>query len=253
MSILFLFWVAVTVASIVNAAEFTMTASQYVGVKTGTPFDITWADATGPVTLLLKNGAANNLQTVETIAFRHQKQHWHLARMLSRSTTVEDRTIAYSLHWRDQRQQAQAQSLANHQSLNLSQRQTAAPTPSGHSGLSTGSKAAIGVGVTFGVLLFAAFGAFAFWYGKRAASRKNNDSGAITNDKAELGSGVPRRRELEDTSIPLNDEEKSELDRRRRAAELEAGSSPISPVETVTERAELEALRERGNAPIEMD
>jgi hypothetical protein len=55
---------------------------------------------------------------------------------------------------------------------------------------------------------------------------------------------------MEDTSLPLDDEEKAELERRRRAAELEG--SPISAVEVPTERAELEALRERGNAPVEM-
>jgi hypothetical protein len=40
---------------------------------------------------------------------------------------------------------------------------------------------------------------------------------------------------------PLSEEEKKELERRRRAAELE-GSSPISPG-VVSERAELEARR----------
>ncbi len=69
-------------------------------------------------------------------------------------------------------------------------------------------------------------------------------------DKPELGPGIPRRGEMEDTSLPLDDEEKAELDRRRRAAELEG--SPISAVEVPSERAELEALRERGNAPVEM-
>lgn len=51
--------------------------------------------------------------------------------------------------------------------------------------------------------------------------------------------------------MALNDEEKAELERRRRAAELEG--SPISPVEVASERAELEALRVKGNAPVEMD
>jgi hypothetical protein len=49
----------------------------------------------------------------------------------------------------------------------------------------------------------------------------------------------------------LNDEERAELERRRRAAELEG--SPVSPVEVVSERAELEALRVKGSAPVEMD
>jgi hypothetical protein len=117
-------------------------------------------------------------------------------------------------------------------------------------GLSTGAKAGIGIGVTFGVILFAGFGAFTFWYGKRSATEKK-DTGLPIEDKAELGPGVPRRKELEDTSVPLNAKEKAELERRRRAAELEG--SPISPVEIPSERAELEALREKGNAPVEMD
>lgn len=66
-------------------------------------------------------------------------------------------------------------------------------------------------------------------------------------DKPELGPGIPRRSEMEDTSLPLDDEEKAELERRRRAAELEG--SPISPVEVPTERAELEALRGRPMHP----
>ncbi|KUJ11202.1 uncharacterized protein LY89DRAFT_700450 [Mollisia scopiformis] len=61
-------FVAAAALAVANAAQFTMTASQFVSVKTGTPFDLTWSNATGAVTLLLKNGAANNLQTVETIA-----------------------------------------------------------------------------------------------------------------------------------------------------------------------------------------
>ncbi|CZR54223.1 uncharacterized protein PAC_04106 [Phialocephala subalpina] len=53
--------------AVAQAAQFTMTASQFVSVKTGTAFDITWSNATGAVTLLLKNGASNDLKTVATI------------------------------------------------------------------------------------------------------------------------------------------------------------------------------------------
>ncbi|KAE8447517.1 hypothetical protein EG329_010647 [Mollisiaceae sp. DMI_Dod_QoI] len=58
---------AAAALAVANAAQFTMTASQFVSVKTGTAFDLTWSNATGPVTLLLKNGPANDLKTVETI------------------------------------------------------------------------------------------------------------------------------------------------------------------------------------------
>jgi hypothetical protein len=101
------------------------------------------------------------------------------------------------------------------------------------------------------VLLFVGFAAFAFWYGKRSATRKKKDGEPVITDRPELGPGTPRRKELEDTSLPLNAEEKEELERRRRAAELEG--SPIGPVELPTERVELQALRDRDIAPVEMD
>ena len=63
-----------------------------------------------------------------------------------------------------------------------------------------------------------------------------------------MGPGVPRRKELEYTSVPLNGEERAELERRKRAAELEGVA--INPVEIPTERTELEALRERNIAPV---
>lgn len=37
-------------------------------VTEGTPFEITWTDADGAVTLLLKDGPSSNLATVATIA-----------------------------------------------------------------------------------------------------------------------------------------------------------------------------------------
>lgn len=102
-----------------------------------------------------------------------------------------------------------------------------------------------------GVLLFAGFGAFAFWYGKRTATRKEKDDEPAMTDKPELGPGSPRPKDLKDTGVPLNAAEKAELKRMRRAAELKG--IPISPFEVPTEREELEALRERSNAPVEMD
>lgn len=56
------------IASIVDAATFTMTPSQFVNVQVGSPFSLTWTGASGPVTLLLKNGISTDLKTVETIA-----------------------------------------------------------------------------------------------------------------------------------------------------------------------------------------
>jgi hypothetical protein len=53
------------------AVEFTNTASSLANIQAGTAFDITWTDATGPVTLLLKDGPATALQTVLTIACKY--------------------------------------------------------------------------------------------------------------------------------------------------------------------------------------
>ena len=54
--------------AVAQAATFGMTGSQFVGVTTGSAFNISWYGASGPVTLLLKNGEANALKTVSTIA-----------------------------------------------------------------------------------------------------------------------------------------------------------------------------------------
>jgi hypothetical protein len=48
--------------------QFTITPFSLTTIQAGVPFDITWADASGPVTLLLLNGPATNLATVATIA-----------------------------------------------------------------------------------------------------------------------------------------------------------------------------------------
>lgn len=129
-----------------------------------------------------------------------------------------------------------------------SESQTASASASA-GGLSTGAKAGIGVGVTLGVLLFVGFGALTFWYGRRSATRKRKEDGTW-RDKPELGPGVPTRKELDDTSVPLSEEEREELRWRRRAAELEG--SPGILAELPTERAQLKALRERSNVPVEM-
>ncbi|KAI1099406.1 Ser-Thr-rich glycosyl-phosphatidyl-inositol-anchored membrane family-domain-containing protein [Jackrogersella minutella] len=44
-----------------------ITNSNFDGIAVGKPFEITWSEATGPVTLTLKNGASDNLQTVGEI------------------------------------------------------------------------------------------------------------------------------------------------------------------------------------------
>jgi hypothetical protein len=66
---LFSILLAVAAPNLVYAVQFTGPASVFEsGLTTGIPFDITWDDANGAVTLLLKNGLATNLQTVITIA-----------------------------------------------------------------------------------------------------------------------------------------------------------------------------------------
>ncbi|KAI1001457.1 hypothetical protein K3495_g6742 [Podosphaera aphanis] len=51
-----------------EAAKLTNTPQDFVNVKAGQPFTISWTDAAGPVTILLKNGPSTNLNTVSTIA-----------------------------------------------------------------------------------------------------------------------------------------------------------------------------------------
>lgn len=58
---------AAATLAVAQAVQFTNTASQLEGITAGTPVNITWADASGPVTLLLKDGPSTNLQTVLTI------------------------------------------------------------------------------------------------------------------------------------------------------------------------------------------
>ncbi|KAI1390281.1 Ser-Thr-rich glycosyl-phosphatidyl-inositol-anchored membrane family-domain-containing protein [Hypoxylon trugodes] len=44
-----------------------ITNSNFEGITAGKPFEITWSDAAGPVTLTLKDGPAGNLETVGEI------------------------------------------------------------------------------------------------------------------------------------------------------------------------------------------
>ena len=70
-------------------------------------------------------------------------------------------------------------------------------------------------------------------------------------ESSELGPGIPIRRELADTGVPLTADEKGELERRRRAAELSGNS--VDPMELSSEKAELQALREIANEPVEKE
>ncbi|RYP24810.1 hypothetical protein DL765_000356 [Monosporascus sp. GIB2] len=60
-----------TVSSIIlaglAAAKVILTNDDFSGIEAGEPFTITWAEATGPVTITLKDGPADALTTVSTI------------------------------------------------------------------------------------------------------------------------------------------------------------------------------------------
>ena len=61
-------FIAATAAlAVAQAVQFTDPAGSFSEITAGTPFNFTWADAVGAVTLTLKNGGANNLQTVSVI------------------------------------------------------------------------------------------------------------------------------------------------------------------------------------------
>lgn len=62
------FFVISAITAFANAASLTNTAGDFGSIKAGQPFKITWAGASGPVTLLLKSGPSTNLKTVSTIA-----------------------------------------------------------------------------------------------------------------------------------------------------------------------------------------
>jgi hypothetical protein len=59
--------VAAAAFAVANAiVEFT--DSTFAGITVGTPFNISWSGAQGPVSLTLTDGSTTNLQTVSTIA-----------------------------------------------------------------------------------------------------------------------------------------------------------------------------------------
>lgn len=49
----------------VNAVAITNT--NFDGIEAGKPFEVTWSGAAGPVAITLKDGAADNLQTVSEL------------------------------------------------------------------------------------------------------------------------------------------------------------------------------------------
>ena len=59
--------VAAAMLAIAKAVEITNTAAELSNITAGVPVTITWSGAQGPVTLLLKDGPASNLQTVLSI------------------------------------------------------------------------------------------------------------------------------------------------------------------------------------------
>ncbi|KAI1412589.1 Ser-Thr-rich glycosyl-phosphatidyl-inositol-anchored membrane family-domain-containing protein [Hypoxylon sp. FL1857] len=61
------FTIIAAIFAAIPAWAISITNSNFEGIQTGKPFEITWADAAGPVTLTLKNGPSSNLQTVGEI------------------------------------------------------------------------------------------------------------------------------------------------------------------------------------------
>ncbi|KAG4441936.1 hypothetical protein IFR05_002555 [Cadophora sp. M221] len=60
--------VAAAACAVANAVIITNGPASFVGITAGRALNISWADASGPVTLTLKTGEANALTTVSTIA-----------------------------------------------------------------------------------------------------------------------------------------------------------------------------------------
>ena len=54
-------------ASLASAVSFTNSAGDFADIEVGKPFEISWTDAQGPVTVTLKSGPSDNLVDVSTI------------------------------------------------------------------------------------------------------------------------------------------------------------------------------------------
>lgn len=59
---------SVLVAGFAALAQAVQLTNTNFNVQAGQAFEITWSDASGPVTLTLKNGPSTDLKTVSTIA-----------------------------------------------------------------------------------------------------------------------------------------------------------------------------------------
>lgn len=66
--------VAAAAFALTEAAMFTMPPQSFVGIKAGTALNITWSGASGPATILLKNGPATALKTAATIACMYNRK-----------------------------------------------------------------------------------------------------------------------------------------------------------------------------------
>jgi hypothetical protein len=75
-------------------------------------------------------------------------------------------------------------------------------------GLSARAKAIVEIAVSLSVFFLVGFDAFALQDSRGFATRKERDE-PTTTDKKELGPGIPRWKELEDTSVPLDAAEKT--------------------------------------------
>ncbi|KAI0842843.1 Ser-Thr-rich glycosyl-phosphatidyl-inositol-anchored membrane family-domain-containing protein [Hypoxylon sp. FL0890] len=61
------FTIFASILAALPAWAVTITNSNFDNIEVGKPFEITWSGATGPVTLTLKDGSSDNLQTVGEI------------------------------------------------------------------------------------------------------------------------------------------------------------------------------------------
>ncbi|KAG4419637.1 hypothetical protein IFR04_007234 [Cadophora malorum] len=113
---------------------------------------------------------------------------------------------------------------------------TALPTLTAdpRSGFSTGEKAGIGIGASVGALFVISLVFLAYRFGKRI--RKEG----VMLDREEMGEKRIKKPDMQ-IYVPLTVDEKRELDRRRRASELEGGGMAVEM--DGGERAELEARR----------
>lgn len=74
---------SIALASLASA-KVALTNSDFSDIEAGKPFEITWAEATGPVTITLKSGASDNLSDVAQIASKsrdpgHGAMRWSFA------------------------------------------------------------------------------------------------------------------------------------------------------------------------------